>query len=169
MTANFEGEIYSNSIIPTRAVLSLTNEYFHKISDSWGGYFKNNSQFSQNQFQDYPIVLGGESGLRGYPLQYRHGDHITQFTAEARYYPHINIYKLVELGGAIFVDSGRVFSSSDPTTHQDSWMTSVGIGARFYSNQTSEARVIHVDIIKPVTSVPGVNGIEFRISSKHSF
>ena len=169
MTANFEGEIYSNSIIPTRAVLSLTNEYFHKISDSWGGYFKNNSQFSQNQFQDYPIVLGGESGLRGYPLQYRHGDHSTQFTAEARYYPHINIYKLVELGGAIFVDSGRVFSSSDPTTHQDSWMTSVGIGARFYSNQTSEARVIHVDIIKPVTSVPGVNGIEFRISSKHSF
>ncbi|AEE25449.1 hypothetical protein Glaag_4541 (plasmid) [Glaciecola sp. 4H-3-7+YE-5] len=169
ITATFEGEMYSDSDNANRAVFSLNNEYFHKINNNWGAYLKNSSQFSENQFKDSPIVLGGESGLRGYPLQYRHGNHSTQFTAEARYYPHINIYKLVELGAAAFIDTGRVFGSSDNTTYQDSWMTSVGLGARFYSTQTSEARVIHVDIIKPLTSDANVNGVEFRITTKHSF
>ena len=169
ITATLDGEIYSDYDNANRTVISLNNEYFHKINGNWGAYLKNSSQFSENQFQDTPIVLGGETGLRGYPLQYRHGDHSTQFTAEARYYPHINIYKLLELGGAAFVDTGRVFGSSDNTTNQDSWMTSVGIGARFYSTQTSEAHVIHVDIIKPMTSAENVNGIEFRITTKHSF
>lgn len=169
ISATLDGEIYSDSDNANRTVLSVNNEYFHKINDGWGAYLKNSSQFSENQFQDSPIVLGGETGLRGYPLQYRHGDHSTQFTAEARYYPHINIYKLLELGGAIFVDTGRVFGSSDNTTDQDSWMTSVGVGARFYSTQTSEAFVIHVDIIKSMTSDQNVKGIEFRITTKHSF
>ncbi|MAG44526.1 hypothetical protein CL633_01420, partial [bacterium] len=96
ISATLDGEIYSDSNNANRTVLSVNNEYFHKLNDSWGAYLKNNSQFSENQFQDNPIVLGGETGLRGYPLQYRHGDHSTQFTAEARYYPHINIYKLLE-------------------------------------------------------------------------
>lgn len=169
VTATFEGETYNDSTNKNRSVFNINNEFFHKINESWGAYLKNSSQFSENQFQDNPIVLGGESGLRGYPLQYRHGNHSTQFTAEARYYPHINIYKLLELGGAAFVDTGRVFGSSDNTTNQDSWMTSVGVGARFYSTQTSEARVIHVDIIKPLTSDANVNGVEFRITTKHSF
>ena len=73
------------------------------------------------------------------------------------------------MGAAAFIDTGRVFGSSDNTTYQDSWMTSVGLGARFYSTQTSEARVIHVDIIKPLTSDANVNGVEFRITTKHSF
>jgi len=169
ITASLDGEIYNGPDNENRTVLNLNNEYFHKINDSWSVYLKNSSQFSANQFQDTPIVLGGETGLRGYPLQYRHGDLSTQFTAEARYYPHINIYKLLELGGAIFVDTGRVFSSSDNTTNRDSWMASIGIGARFYSMQTSEARVIHVDIIRPMTSDQNVNGVELRVTTKHSF
>lgn len=167
--ASFEGEVYDNSNVENRLLLNINTEYFHKFNGRWGAYFKNANQFSKNQFLDSPIVLGGESGVRGYPLQYQHGKHSTQFTLEARYYPHINIYKLLELGGAAFLDTGRVFGQSELSQNSSPWMTSVGLGARFFSTHSSEARVIHVDIIKPLSSAPNVNSVEFRITTKHSF
>ena len=167
--ANFEGEFYDNKERKNRQLLSIKTEYFHKFNDNWGGYFKNVSKLSENQFADSPLVLGGETGVRGFPLQYQHGSHSSQFTIEARYYPHINIYKLLELGGAAFIDTGRVFDRSELSTNQSPSMTSVGLGLRFYSTHSSEARVIHLDLIKPITSDPNVNGIEFRITTKHSF
>ena len=167
--AFFEGELYSNSHVENRLLLNINTEYFHKFNDRWGAYFKNANQFSKNQFLDSPIVLGGESGVRGYPLQYQHGEHSTQFTVEARYYPHINIYKLLELGGAAFLDTGRMFGQSELSQNTSPWMTSVGLGARFFPPHSSEARVIHVDIIKPLSSAPNVNSVEFRITTKQSF
>ena len=169
VTASLEGETYNSSNNESRTLLSISNEYFHKINSKWGGYLKNVSKFSKGQFKDSPVVLGGETGLRGYPLQYQHGNNSTLFTMEARYYPQINLYKLLEVGGAAFIDTGKVFGQTQYAQSQSSWMTSVGLGARFYSTQTSEARVIHVDIVKPMSSDANVNGIEFRITTKHSF
>lgn len=167
--ANFEGEIYRNSDEVNRLLFSFNTSYFHKFNESWGAYFNNRNVLSKNQFIDTPIVLGGETGIRGFPLQYQHGKQSTQYTFEARYYPHINIYKLLELGAAAFVDTGRVFGQSELSQNQSPWMTSIGLGARFYSTHSSEARVIHVDIIKPITADPNVNSIEFRLTTKHSF
>jgi hypothetical protein len=167
--ASFEGELYDTKENKNRQLIKINTEYFQKFNNSWGGYFKNTNQLSKNQFADSPIVLGSETGVRGFPLQYQHGRHSTQFTFEARYYPHINIYKLLELGAAAFVDTGRVFGQSERSKNQSPWMTSVGLGARFYSTHSSESRVIHLDIIKPITSDPNVNSIEFRITTKHSF
>jgi hypothetical protein len=109
------------------------------------------------------------SGVRGYPLQYQHGTSTTQFTVEARYYPHINIYKLFELGGAAFIDSGKAFGNSPIANTNSSVLTSVGLGARFYSTHSSEAQVIHLDIVKPLSTDINVNNVEFRITTKHSF
>ncbi|AZQ85245.1 hypothetical protein EKO29_15445 [Colwellia sp. Arc7-635] len=167
--ASFQGESYDTPTQKDRFLFSISGEYFHKFNNNWGGYFKNITQSSKNQFLDSPLVLGGETGVRGFPLQYQHGEHSTQFTFEARYYPHINIYKLLELGGAAFIDTGRVFGQSELSKTQSPWMTSVGLGARLYSTHSSEARVIHLDIIKPITSDLNVNNIEFRITTKHSF
>lgn len=167
--ASLSGEYYRRFQENNRVVLNLENQYLHRINEHWAAYFKNSNQISNNQFKDDPVVLGGESGVRGFPLQYIHGKHTTQFTFEARYYPHINIYKLLEVGGAAFIDTGRVFESTDNSLYSDDWMTSIGIGARLYSSHTSEARVIHVDIIKPMTSDKNVKGIEFRITTSQSF
>jgi hypothetical protein len=166
---SFEAEVYANSKVENRLLLNINTEYFYKFNDNWGAYFKQANQFSKNQFLDSPIVMGGESGVRGYPLQFQHGKHSAQLTVEARYYPHINIYKLLELGAAAFIDSGRVFRRVDSSLPDSPLMTSVGLGARFFSTHSSEARVIHVDIIKPVSSDPNVNSVEFRITTKHSF
>ena len=133
---------------------------------------RNRSVFSENQFGDESMVLGGETGLRGFPIMYLHGQHSTQFSLEARYYPNINIYKLFELGAAAFIDTGKVLKQNDDlqnTPNSNDWNTSIGLGARFYSTQTSEGRVIRIDIIKPITDDINVNNGEFRVTTKYSF
>lgn len=167
--ASFEGESYNDSVNDNRFLIHLSNEYFYKINEQWGTYVRNITKASDNQFKDSAIVLGGETGLRGYPLQYKRGKRSTQFTFEARYYPHINIYKLLEVGAAAFVDTGRIFGQDSLSNDSNKWMTSIGLGARFYSTHSSEARVIHLDIIKPLNSAPNLNSVEFRITTKHSF
>jgi hemolysin activation/secretion protein len=167
--ASFDGEIYQQMTNNDRYLLSFSTEYFHKFNDSWGAYAKNTNMFSKNQFLDQPIALGDDSGVRGYPLQYQHGTHATQLTLEARYYPHINIYKMFELGGAAFVDTGKAYGDSLITNTTTSTLASVGIGARLYSTHSSDAKVIHFDIVKPLSSDININSLEFRISTKHSF
>ena len=167
--ASFEGEFHKRSDTNNRYLLSFSTEYFHKFSHKWGGYLKNANTLSQHPFLDQPVALGDDSGVRGFPLQYQHGSRTTQLTVEARYYPHINIYKLFELGGAAFVDAGKAFGPSPVNNTKRSLMTSVGIGARFYSTHSSEAQVIHLDIVKPISSDVNVNNVEFRITTKHSF
>lgn len=169
INAKFSGEIYKSGNATNRFFAQLTTEYVHRIDDKWSAYLKNATILTENQFLDSPVVMGGESGVRGYPLQYQHGNRSTQFTAEIRYYPQINIYKLFELGGVVFVDSGKTFGSTRTKNTDSSWLNSVGLGARLYSTHSSEAQVIHIDIAAPLSSDPSVNNIEFRITTKHSF
>lgn len=166
---HFEGEQYSTPDVQSRAQLSFSTEYFYKFNHNWGAYFKNANTVSNNPFLDAPIALGDDSGVRGYPLNYQHGESTTQFTLEARYYPHINIYKLFELGGAAFIDAGRSFGDSPISNVNTSTLTSVGLGARLYSTHSSEAQVIHIDVVKPLATDINISGIEFRITTKHSF
>jgi hypothetical protein len=168
-SANFEGEVQNKTSIDDRYLFSFSTEYFHKFNNTWGAYVKNANTLSKNPFYDQPVALGDDSGVRGYPLQYQHGTSTTQFTVEARYYPHINIYKLFELGGAAFIDSGKAFGNSPIANTNSSVLTSVGLGARFYSTHSSEAQVIHLDIVKPLSTDINVNNVEFRITTKHSF
>ena len=155
---NFEGELHDDSSSENRYKLSFTTEYFHKFSDTWGGYFKNANVFSQNPFLDQPIAIGDELGVRGYPLQYQRGTRTSQFTLEARYYPHINIYKMFELGGAAFIDSGKAFGDSALPNTNSSVLTSIGFGLRFYSTHSSEAKVIHLrdplEFVHSISSLP---------------
>ncbi|GAC16875.1 ShlB/FhaC/HecB family protein [Aliiglaciecola lipolytica] len=169
MTAQFDGEWYNTENQADRMRLALSTEYFHKLNDDWGAYVKNLVTLSKNQFLDAPIVLGGENGVRGFPLQYQHGQHNAALSLEARYYPHINIYKLIEVGAAAFIDVGKSFGSSELRNFDNSTLASFGLGARFYSTHSSDAQVIHVDIIKPVSNDKNVNGVEFRITAKHAF
>lgn len=168
-TGHFEGEYRSNAEVDDRLQFSFSTEYFHKFNDKWGAYFKNTNVLSKNYFLDDPVAIGDDSGVRGYPLKYQHGERTTQFTAEARYYPHINIYKVFELGGAAFIDAGRAFGDSPVDNVNTSTLASIGLGARFYSTHSSEGQVIHFDFVKPLSSDPNVNNIEFRITSKQSF
>jgi hypothetical protein len=56
---------------------------------------------------DTQILLGGDNGLRGYPLRYQGGEARALLTIEQRYFTNWYPFRLVRVGAAAFVDVGR--------------------------------------------------------------
>jgi len=153
-----------------RFLFRLNGEYFYNINKSWGFYLSNTNVFSENQYLDKPVTIGADTGLRGFPLQYQHGEHSTKFTTEIRFYPEINIFKLFDIAGAAFFDTGRTFGQSVVANIEESWLYSVGIGARLYSpHSTGNNQVIHIDFAFPQSENSTVDNFEIRVEAKQAF
>jgi len=168
MNIFLEGDIYKNN--EQRFVLTLNNEYFYRFTKEWGFYLNNANVISHNQYLDQPVSMGGNTGLRGFPLQYQHGKHSIKLTSEIRYYPEINLFKLFDLAGAAFFDSGKTFGDSPIKNVEDSWLYSVGLGARLYSPHSGgNHQVIHIDFAFPQSNNPDLDNFEIRVEAKKSF
>jgi len=172
MDIALSGDIYDQQ--DHRLLLNVNTEYFYNIDKNWGVYLNNTNIMSDNQYLDNPVSIGGNTGLRGFPLQYQHGEHSVKFTSEIRYYPYINIFKLFDLAGAAFFDTGRTFGDIEaPGSNgniENAWLYSVGIGARLYSpHSAGSQQVIHVDFAFPQSDNPDINNFEIRVEAKQSF
>jgi len=168
MNIALDGDIYDQH--SHRLLLSLNAEYFYNIDPDWGFYLSNTNIVSKNQYLDQPVTIGGNAGLRGFPLQYQHGKHSVKFTSEIRYYPHINLFKIFDLAGAAFLDTGKAFSDSEKNNSEDDWLYSVGIGARLYSPHSAGSnQVIHIDFAFPQSNNPDIDSFAIRIEAKQSF
>ncbi|MBL4899601.1 MAG: hypothetical protein JKX76_08160 [Colwellia sp.] len=168
MNIAFNGDIYEQQ--NHRLLLSFNAEYFYNIDPNWGFYLSNTNVVSKNQYVDQPVTIGGNTGLRGFPLQYQHGEHSIKFTSEIRYYPHINLFKLFDLAGAAFLDAGKAFGDSVVENSDDAWLYSIGIGARLYSPHSADShQVIHIDFAFPQSNNPNINNFEIRVEAKQSF
>lgn len=157
-----------------RFLLNINTEYFYNFNESWGYYFNNTNVISNNQYIDKLVSVGGDTGLRGFPLAYQHGEHSVKFTHEIRYYPYINLFKLFDLAGAAFLDTAKTFGEIETPgmeeNNENGWLYSIGMGARFYSpHSAGNQQVIHVDFAFPQGDDPDINTFEIRIEAKQSF
>jgi hypothetical protein len=149
---------------------NVKSEMFYHHNERWGFYGKADFTFSNHQYIDAPVSLGGgDNGIRGFPLQYQHGDNVTLLTFETRYYPNINLYKLFEVGAVAFVDVGKASGNSTFNNIDSHLLKSVGVGARFYSTHASDSNVVHLDIAHPIGNDEKLNGVEIRIEVQHQF
>jgi len=172
MNIAVNGNIYDQG--SNRLLLSIDTEYFYNLNTNWGVYLNNTNVISQNQYLDKLVTIGGGSGVRGFPLQYQHGNHSVKFTSEIRYYPYINLFKLFDLAGAAFFDTGRAFGDIDALGVEENiegeWLYSVGIGARLYSpHSAGNHQVIHIDFAFPQSNNAEIDSFEIRIQAKQSF
>jgi hypothetical protein len=56
---------------------------------------------------DHQILLGGDNGLRGYPLRYATGERSMLLTVEQRFFRDREYFHLLRLGAAVYATSGR--------------------------------------------------------------
>ncbi|OEG74059.1 hypothetical protein BEL05_20500 [Shewanella colwelliana] len=144
-------------------------EYFYQITPKWTAYSKVSLSTSQNNYLDKTFALGDNTGVRGYPNDYQHGDNQWLVTAEIRNYPNINLYQLAELGWAVFTDYGQASGGPDANNEESAPIGSVGIGARIYSSRSSYGNVAHIDFSVPFTTGEEVNSWEWRFQVKRHF
>ncbi|MBM7073532.1 hypothetical protein JQC92_16075 [Shewanella sp. 202IG2-18] len=166
---NLNGEGHFNTSQQDYYRMNLTGEYFYHFTPKWIGYGKARFTASQHLPLDQLNTLGDETGVRGYPDDYQHGDNSWLATAEIRYIPNVNLYQLADLGWAFFTDVGKTSGGRAKLNEQRGIIGSVGIGARLYSSKASYGNVAHIDLTYPFTSGTDVGGFEWRFEVRRQF
>jgi len=95
------------------------------------------------------LLLGGDTGLRGYPLRYQRGTHRALFSAEERFYTDWYLLRLFRVGAAVYWDVGRAWGSELPNA-SNGWLSDVGFGLRILNARASFGNVLHIDLAFPV-------------------
>lgn len=132
-------------------------------------YMALSAEYVINQFLDDQVLLGGDSGLRGYPLRYQQGDRKFLFTIEQRFYTSWNLFELANVGGLIFFDIGRAWFPGVVKNADTGILRDWGIGMRLASTRSSGAVVLHIDLAFPLDGNDTIDGTQVLISTQESF
>jgi hypothetical protein len=115
------------------------------------------------------LMLGGDNGLRGYPLRYQSGTRRALFTVEERLYTDLYLWRLFRIGGAAFLDTGRAWGGDNINAAAPGWLSDVGLGLRIVSTRSAFINVIHVDLAFPLNAPAGIDSVQFLVKTKASF
>jgi hypothetical protein len=118
---------------------------------------------------DNQILLGGDNGLRGYPLRYQDGTGRVLFTVEQRYFTDWYLFRLLRVGAAVFFDAGDVWGQAPLATSNYSWLKDAGFGLRFGNARSGLGNVVHVDLAFPLNTGFNVKTVELLIVTQQTF
>lgn len=119
--------------------------------------------------RDNPLEIGGDDGLRGYPLRYQRGERRAQFTIEQRYFTDYYLWRLFRVGGAVFFDAGRVWGEDPFGSENLGLLRDVGFGLRLSSTRSSIGKMIHIDFAFPLDGDSSIDSFQFLVEGKRSF
>src|SRR6185312_16040120 len=118
---------------------------------------------------DHYFDLGGDDGLRGYPLRYQNGNQLALLTVEERLYTNWYPFRLFNVGAAAFFDMGRTWGNSLVPTPQLGLLKDLGVGLRLGNARSSFGSVIHVDLAMPLDRGYGISRMQFLITTQQSY
>ena len=155
--------------VAANQMLSVSARFYNLISDKRLFYITLEAQAGNNLDLDNLVDLGGDNGLRGYPLRYQTGDSKVLLTVEQRVFTDWYPFRLFRVGGAVFADAGRVWGNGPSGTRPLGWLKDVGIGLRLAPTRASGRDVIHIDIAFPLNGDRTIDDMQILIDSKRSF
>lgn len=167
LSAGSSGRLESGDL--ANATFSLSARYYRRQSEKRTFYAGLSGTAGESLDLDNPVVLGGNTGLRGYPLRYQVGESKVLATIEQRYYTDWYPFRLARVGGAIFADAGRVFGPNPLGPDNREWLVDVGIGFRLALTRVASGRVVHIDLAFPLNDDPTIDEVQFIIESRKSF
>ena len=115
------------------------------------------------------LLLGGEEGLRGYPLRYQSGTRRALVTVEERYFTDLFVWRLFRLGGAAFVDVGRAWGGTATNPLNPGWLSDAGFGLRIANSRAAFSNVLHIDLAFPLNATPDIKRAQLLFKTKFSF
>jgi hypothetical protein len=118
---------------------------------------------------DVQLLLGGDNGLRGYPLRYEAGTSRSLLTVEQRVFTDWYPFRLVRVGGAIFTDVGRTWGRGVVGNSDLGLLSDAGFGLRLGNARSGLGSVLHIDLAFPLKSVPDNPKFQFLVQTMQSF
>ena len=117
------------------------------------------------------LTLGGDNGLRGYPLRYQSGTSRALLTLEQRYYTKWYPFRLFHVGAAAFFDMGRTWGTDVNGFESAGLLKDIGLGLRLGSSRSSFGNVIHIDLAFPLDGAgdDDIDDVQLLVTTKGSF
>lgn len=167
LSAGLEGRIESGN---AKNMLLTASARYYKVQSAKHLFFMTlGIAAGQDLDLDNPVQIGGNSGLRGYPLRYQSGDSKMLFTIEQRYFTDWYPFRLVRIGAAVFADAGRTWGNNPVGPERSGWLKDVGVGLRFAPTRSGSGKMIHLDIALPLDGDDSIDSVQISLESKRSF
>ena len=162
-SGRIEGGAAENSLFSVRARFS------HRFSEKSSFFTMLSTTYGHKLDLEAPVELGGDTGLRGYPLRYQSGDSKLLLSIEQRYFWDWYPLRLFRVGGAIFADVGRTWGDHPLGGEELGWLKDIGFGLRFAPTRTGSRKIIHLDIAFPLDGDASIDDVQIVLESKKTF
>src|SRR5437773_1568589 len=115
------------------------------------------------------ILLGGDNGLRGYPLRYQDGTARALWTVEQRFFTDWYPFRLFRVGAAVFFDTGRTWGAAPLAAPGLGLLKDAGFGLRFGNSRSGLGNVVHVDLAFPFNGDSSIKRVQFLVQTEQRF
>jgi len=137
-------------------------------AEHWAFVAQGSGEVARRLDPESQILLGGDTGLRGYPVRYARGDRKWLVSLEERLYTDIDLFRLLNVGAAAFVDVGHAWFDDDDAEDLGV-LSNVGVGLRLGSSRSSRGAMLHVDFAVAIGAPDDVDDFQIAVSSRESF
>jgi hypothetical protein len=167
LSAHVNGRVESGKAVNT--VFGGTARWYLRESERWLLFATVYGDVAKDLDLDNPLEIGGDVGLRGYPLRYQRGNARAQFTIEQRYFTDYYLWRLFRVGGAVFFDAGRVWGRNPYGGENLGLLKDFGFGLRLSNTRSSIGKMIHIDFAFPLDGDPSISNFQVLMEGKRSF
>jgi hypothetical protein len=154
---------------PQNLLFEVSAKYYKRQSDRRLLFVGLSGTYGHNPDLDQYLPLGGDNGLRGYPVRFQYGDKRAMLSVEQRLYTEWHPFSLFRVGAAAFFDVGRTWGASPLSDPSDTLLSDVGFGLRIGSTRSGLGRMIHFDVAFPLSGQDNIDNIQFLVSTRKGF
>ncbi len=163
LSAGLEGYVNDDSV--ENGIAKATAQHFYFVSPKNSLYASTNLVATNKLFELSQVVIGGATGLRGYPLNFQTGSRRARFTLEHRYFFDWYPLRLARIGTATFADAGAAWDKGE----DPQWLKDVGVGIRIVGTRQADAQVLHLDFAFPLDETDRISSFQFVVTAKSQF
>ena len=149
--------------------LSAGAHVYVRLGESWLSFASVSGSREVKPDDDHQLTLGGDTGLRGYPIHYQAGVREFLVTVEQRYFSSWYPFRLFRVGAAAFFDVGRAWGGTRTGFPAPGRLRDAGVGLRIGNARSGLGNVIHVDVAFPVDGDPSIARAQILVETKSSF
>jgi outer membrane protein assembly factor BamA len=164
---NSSGRVEAGSI--AGGLLETSARYYFRQSPRRMLFLSLSATAGSNLDLDQQVLLGGDNGLRGYPLRYQSGEGRWLFTAEQRLFSNWYPLQMFNVGGAVFYDMGASWGRDPLGAPSQGLLRDVGFGLRFGNSRSALGNVLHLDVAYPLDGDSFVDLLQILVQTKKSF
>ena len=146
-------------------IANATVQNYYFVSPRHSLYTSLNLVATKKLFEHSQVVLGGATGLRGYPLNFQTGSRRARLTIEHRYFFDWYPLRLARIGTATFADVGSAWDKDE----DPQWLKDVGLGLRIVGTRQADAQVLHLDFAFPLDETDQISSFQFVVTAKSQF